>query len=99
VVHVPECAWIGEELVAKVRMGDTQALLWAIVTLAGAWLRGSGVHPEHYQAVSRTDIAGCKHEQHSPPPDAVQRAFWAAGCDLLDLLALSPEGQKTIQDF
>jgi len=99
IVQAPKGGWLGDAVKAQIRAGDTQALLRAIATLASAWMNAAGVHPAAYRSVMRSEVAGCQRKSLSPPPDAAQRAFLAAGCDLLDVLALSHEGGQALRDL
>jgi len=90
-------AWLDNDTRASILAGDPSAMLRAMTSLAGKWMRAAGAHPSFYPLISRSDIAGC--HRNPAPTDPVQRAFLAAGCDVLDLLSLSPEGLQAIHDL
>jgi len=95
---VPSSAtWLDDETRADIHAGDQRALLRAIGTLAGAWMRTAGTSPDCRRLVTCSETAGCL--RNPTPTTPVQRAFLAAGCDVLDLLALSPEGRQAIHDL
>jgi len=108
-VHAPECAWLGEELMADVKSGDHQAMLWAIGNLARALMDSAGFKPDDGRIATRRARLGHILRRTMPQsslgeatlelPEPVRIAFLAAGCELLEILALSPGGRKALCDF
>jgi len=96
----PSNGWIADEAKERIRTGDTQVLLRAIVMQAETWTRIANVPLEHHERVRHSHVAGGMRRPMSlEPPNEVQRAFLAAGCDLLDLMKLSPVGRQVIEDI
>jgi len=89
-------AWFDHDR-GEMLAGDQQAMLRAIAQLAGKWMRAAGAHPSFHPLITHSDIAGC--HRTPAPTDAVQRAFLAAGCDLLDVLSLSDQGLQALHDL
>jgi len=84
--------------------GQNQAVFLALANLAKVWMRNACVPPGIAARVTKSFLAGCVwHDIKAPEelsrPDAVQRAFLAAGCDLVETLALSPEGRQALRDL
>jgi len=97
--HNPAASWLNDETRANIQADDTQAMLRAVATLASAWIRTAGTHPACWPLVTHSEIAGCLRNRAATPTDPVQRTFLAAGCDMLDLLALSPQGRQAIEQL
>lgn len=72
--------------------GDVDALVRALARLAIGWIRFGGVPGRN---IALTDVVAndpASSVQRSPE----QRALLAAGCDLYDLLAETPQGREAL---
>lgn len=80
-------AGLGAEQARAVAAGDEGALLQSLWFLVRAWLRAGGSCLEARPALSASV---------SVARPAEERVFLAAGCDLYDLLMLSPQGREAV---
>lgn len=75
--------------------GDIGTLIMSLACFARHWLKISGFPIQALNAISFSDIAA---NNNSNPINTTpeQRAFLAAGCDLIKLLNLTPQGRQAI---
>lgn len=86
-------------LAARIAAGEEAALLQALLAYARSWVESAGSRLEHREAISCVHVAADLRPKYSAGSTPEQRALLAAGCDLFDLLAATPQGRKAIADF
>lgn len=72
-----------------VRAGDQQALLEALLAVVSSWFYASDRSGRHPTSAAEIALLGAS-------PNA---GLLAAGCDLRNLLAQSPDGRQALRDF
>ena len=80
----------------RLESGDTETLLALLSQLARRWVEIGGAPVQAWDILSFSDVAASDLARE-PQKTPEQRAFLAAGCDLLSLLSLAPEGRKAVR--
>lgn len=89
---------LGQKDQAQLESGDLDFLVTVLTYFAKHWVEVSGYPAQAWFLTSFTNIAA-NNASATKGTTPEQRAFLAAGCDLLDLLALTPQGRKAISHF
>lgn len=80
----------------QLESGDIETLLSHLVSFSRRWLEISGVPVQAWGGMCFSDVAASDLTRE-PQKTPEQRAFLAAGCDLLNLLSLTPKGREAIR--
>lgn len=83
---------------SKLGSGDLEFLVAVLTRFAESWMEISGCPAQAWASVAHTDVAADRiNAFNSTTPE--QRAFLAAGCDLLGLLTLTPQGREAFNNL
>ena len=80
----------------QLESGDIETLLSLLVSFSRRWVEISGVPVQAWGSMCFSDVAA-NDLAREPQKTPEQRAFLAAGCDLLHLLSLTPKGREAVR--
>lgn len=89
---------MGPDTASNIALGDQGALMTALLCLAAHWMEQGGI-PRFGRSLAAMTDALPKESGRFSMRTAEQRALLAAGCDLHDLLAQSPQGRQALKDL
>ncbi|MEH3087694.1 MAG: hypothetical protein PGN26_14435 [Xylophilus ampelinus] len=90
-------SWAGVAATQRLMDGDQVELLRLLLLLSRRWMQAAGPLLQWRQRMAMTDALAS--EWNSRPRTTEQRALLAAGCDLFDLVASTPQGWQALLDL